>query len=119
VGGGGATEPDQNLELTISGEALTELNQGRLLAYGSNWYPIKLLGPILPSPRLPRSLQRPRILDWLQSRWHEKETEPHIKALVVMPMAIASQVCTPYFPLSPPQKCGILLIKALSCNICI
>jgi len=57
VGGGGAAEPEQTVELTIRGEALSELTQGRVSAQGGSWYPVRLLGAVAPTPRVPRSLQ--------------------------------------------------------------
>jgi hypothetical protein len=105
VGGGGATEPEQTLELTIKGEALGEITQGRVLAYGTSWHPVKLLGALI-TPRLPRSLQRPGILDWLQSQWREEETEPHLRALLTMPMAIASQVPPHPWELQSSSRAG-------------
>ena len=58
MGGGGGTEAGQTLGLTIRGKALTSLTQGRILAaQGGSWYPVNLLGAVMPAPKPPRSLQ--------------------------------------------------------------
>lgn len=93
VSSGNAQASDQTLDILIKGEALSAITQGRVLAYGCNWYPVRLLDPPLDPPPLPkRSLRRPGFLDWLASQVSEAGPEPILRAEVVIPMAIAAQV---------------------------
>ena len=93
VNGGSPQSADQAVDILIEGEALSAITQGRILAYGCNWYPVNLLDPpSLTSEPPKRSLRRPGLLDWLQSQWNEAVAEPTLRAEVIMPMAIAAQV---------------------------
>lgn len=83
--------PDQTLDILIEGEGLSVINQGRLLANSNSWLPVRVLESLRPAdPPVVRSLRRPGIVDWLQSRMKDNP-EPPLQTEVTVPMSVAAQ----------------------------
>ena len=111
VGGeGGSQTPELTVQLQVEGEHLSGLQQGRLLAYGSTWCPVRIVdahqhvkdslanraaanastaeeGSIHAGP-----LGRLGTLGWLQKRLTREAEDGALAAEARLPSAIALQV---------------------------
>ena len=93
VGNATSQSPSQTLEILVQGEALANINSGQVLANGSSWHPIRVLDtPVPVFAPVERSLRRPGLLDWLQSRLKEEPAEDPLQGEAIIPMDLAAQV---------------------------
>lgn len=99
-GGASANVPDLNVRLQVKGEAKGALRQGRLLAFGSTWCPVRILGSAEAGSLPPEDqaasdgkfFQNLRGIDWLQRRGQLPKEEADLVVEAHLPGAIAAQV---------------------------
>ena len=137
VGGeGGGQTPELTVQLQVEGEHLSGLRQGRLLAYGSTWCPVRIVDVHQPVKNSLANraaanasnteegvthagpLGRLGALGWLQKRLAREPEDAALAAEARLPSAIALQVAWMVLWLSSGTVVRTPLSQAYGAIVC-